>query len=135
MNYYAVQVRTRGEEKYLKIARYLLDTYDLLPEWKGRFLWPRRKLTIRKRGVKKQSTLPIFPGYIFLESKELDPDVYQVLKKIRGFFRFLKNNQNIEPLTGADRRLLLHFLSFGEIVDKSTVYFDENKKIRVIQGP
>ncbi len=135
MKYYAIQIKTRSENKYLKIARYMLDASDLFPPSEGRLIWPRRQLTIRRRGKLKETLAPIFPGYIFMETEELNPDVYWVLKRIDGFFRFLKDKQHIEPLSGPDRDLLLHFLSFGEIVSKSEVYFDENKKIRVIQGP
>jgi transcriptional antiterminator NusG len=135
MDYYAIQVRTRGEGKYLRVARYFLDAYNLLPEEEGRLLWPRRKLTIRRRGKLQDSLAPIFPGYIFLETERFDPDVYWVMKRIDGFFKFLKDNQHIEPLQGPDRELLLHFLQFGEIVSKSEVYFDENKRIRVLEGP
>jgi transcriptional antiterminator NusG len=34
-----------------------------------------------------------------------------------------------------DQDLLGHFLSYGEIVDKSRVVFDENHRIRVVEGP
>ncbi len=135
MDYYAIQVKTRGEGKFLKIARYLLDAHELLPPHKGRLIWPRRSLTIRKRGKLQETQAPIFPGYVFMETGEFDPDVYWVLKRIDGFFQFLKNNRRIEPLAGKDRETLLHFLNHGEIVSKSEVYFDENQKIRVVNGP
>ena len=31
--------------------------------------------------------------------------------------------------------MLSHFLAFGEIVDKSMVTFDEDRRIRVLSGP
>ncbi|MEW5817114.1 MAG: antiterminator LoaP [Spirochaetota bacterium] len=135
MNFFAIQVKTRGEEKYLKLARYLLDTHRLLPPGKGRLIWPRRRLVVRRRGILKNSLAPIFPGYLFIETDRIEADVYWILKRINGFFRFLKSNHEIEPLEGKDKQLLLHFLSFGEIVNKSAVYFDENKRIRVVSGP
>ena len=52
-----------------------------------------------------------------------------------GFFRFLQSNENIEPLSEGDKNLLLHFLSFGQVIEKSMVYFDEGKRIRVMSGP
>ena len=71
-----------------------------------------------------------------LSSFFLDPQQEDLgLRKTPGFVRYLKNNQNIEPIEGADKELLLHFLHFGEIVEKSQVSFDENKKIKVISGP
>ncbi len=135
MDYYAIQVKTRGEGKFLKIARYLLETHDLLPPKEGKLIWPRRRLTIRRRGKQQEKPAPIFPGYVFMETDRFDPDVYWVLKRIDGFFQFLKNNRRIEPLAGKDRETLLHFLAYGEIVSKSQVYFDEDQKIRVINGP
>jgi transcriptional antiterminator NusG len=57
------------------------------------------------------------------------------LKALPGFIRFLPSNTNIAPLETRDQQLLLHFLAFGEIVEKSRVYFDENRRIRVLAGP
>jgi|GEM_PF-88986 len=135
MKYFVIQVLTREEPKYLTLARNALRVD--CPEWfeEGRFLWPRRKLTVRRRGKTKEELAPIFPGYLFYEAEELPTEVYWTLKRTSGFIRFLKSNQNIEPLTGDDKGLLLHFLSYGEIVDKSTVSFDENNRIVVLDGP
>ncbi len=100
-----------------------------------RFLWPRRRLTLRRRGKTREELAPIFPSYVFLEAENIAPDTYWTLKRTSGFVRFLGSNQNIEPLRGKERRLLLHFLQFGEVVEKSTVTFDENSRIRVVDGP
>ncbi len=135
MNYFALQVKTRNEAKYLKLARTQLTAKGFLSDREGRFLWPRRKLTIRRRGRLHEALAPIFPGYIFFEADSIDPEVYWTLKRIDGFFRFLGNNQNIEPLEGRDRELLLHFLGFGEVVEKSEVYYDTDNRIRVVEGP
>jgi len=45
------------------------------------------------------------------------------------------SNDNIVPLSKEDKELLNHFLSFGEIVDKSLVTFDRNNRIKVVSGP
>ena len=113
----------------------MMEANELPQEEYGRLIWPRRILTIRRKGVMKDTLAPIFPGYLFLETEQLHPDVYWTFKKIDGFFRFLKSNTEIEPLYGDDRELLLHFLSYGEIVSKSQVFFDENQRIRVLSGP
>lgn len=134
MKIYVIQVRTRAEEKFLTLARRALKTSGL-EEGVGTFHWPRRQVTIRRKGRKLPSQAPIFPGYIFLEAEEVTPGVYWTLKGISGFFQFLKSNRAIEPLTGSDKRLLLHFLSFGEILGKSKIVFDKNKRIRVLEGP
>lgn len=129
MTYYVLQVITRGEGKFLRIARTQLEEFHLS------FLWPRRNLRIRRQGIWRNSLAPIFPGYIFIESEGITPGIYWAVKRVPGFIRFLKDNEHIEPLTGRDRELLMHFLSFGEVVDRSLVSFDENNRIRVISGP
>ena len=113
----------------------MLDVNIEGPRPRLQFIWPRRKLTIRRQGKLREELAPIFPGYLFIEAESIPPDVYWTLRKTNGFFRFLKSNQQIEPLDGMDRELLLHFLSYGEIVEKSEVYFDENQRIRVVSGP
>ncbi len=126
---------TGEEAKFMGLANinFKLD----LPSFdaSNSLLWPRRKLTIRKKGVLKENLSPIFPGYLFFLAEELTPDIHWILRKTTGFVRYLKSNQNIEPIEGPDKELLLHFLHFGEIVEKSQVRFDENKRIKVISGP
>jgi transcriptional antiterminator NusG len=135
MNYYAFQVFTRKEERFLRLARVYLDIN--VPEWRriGRLLWPRRTLSIRRRGKVKEEQAPVFPGYLFFEAEELPIELYWTLRRTNGFVRFLKNNQQVEPLEGDDRRLLLHFLHYGEVVQKSSVTFDKNNRIQVLEGP
>lgn len=97
--------------------------------------FPRRTLYIRKLGIKKKQITPVFPGYIFLETEYLSADLYWVLRKIEGFYRFLPDNKNPLALTDADREILHHFLSFGEITQPSKAYFDENARICITEGP
>ncbi|MFO8065061.1 MAG: antiterminator LoaP [Spirochaetota bacterium] len=129
MKYYVIQVETRNEHKFTRLARQRVDE-DI-----RRILWPRRRLTIRRRGRKHEELAPIFPGYVFVETEELSPENYWALRRVPGFFRFLRSNHNVQPLSGADERLLVHFLSFGEIVDKSKVTFSEDARIEVLEGP
>lgn len=135
MQYYVLQVLTREESKYLNLVKTSLHVEAPELSSHGTFLWPRRKLSVRRRGKVRQELAPIFPGYLFYEAEDLPPQVYWAIKHTSGFVRFLKNNQQIEPLTGQDKSLLLHFLSFGEIVEKSTVTFDANNRIVVVEGP
>lgn len=135
MKYYVLQVQTRGEATALKLARRSMEANGLSGSEYGTLLWPRRKLMIRRKGKVFPSLAPIFPGYLFLEADGLQPDVYWAIKRVSKIYKFLKDNRHIEPLSGYDRELLVHFLHFGEIVEQSKVYYDENKRIRVLDGP
>jgi transcriptional antiterminator NusG len=127
MNFYVIQVRTGREQEYLQRARDVLSGQSIR--------WPRRNLRIRRAGVWRDCVAPIFPGYLFLQAEGVDPELYRRMKGLPGFLRFLKDNQHIEPLGPRDREIVVHFLSYGEIVDRSKAVFDENRRIRVISGP
>jgi transcriptional antiterminator NusG len=132
MNYYAIQVKTRSEEKFLKIFR------ALYPEITFPIHFLRRRLDIRKNGKLSSATPAVFPGYLFIEAE----DEMEIIKKqwefrrTEGFFRFLKSNQSITPLSGRDLELVLHFINnAGPIAGRSRVYFNENARIVVVDGP
>jgi transcription termination/antitermination protein NusG len=129
MPFFAVQIWTGDEGRFLSIAGQRVHDADV------RFYWPRRSLRIKRGGSWRESLAPIFPGYMFIQADSIDAELFGTLKGAPGFLRFLLSNENIVALERADQALLTHFLGFGEIVDKSLVYFDANKRIRVVSGP
>lgn len=129
MAFFALQVWTGNEAKFFALASRLLEDEG------SRLLWPRRSLRIRRAGVWRDSIAPIFPSYLFLQAPEVSPSLYADLKRTPGFVRFLPSNDSAAPLEAKDQALLAHFLSFGEVVQKSSAYFDENQRIRVVSGP
>ena len=129
MSFFALQVRTGGEQRFVALASRGLNQEEMS------LFWPRRNLRIRRGGHWYDSVAPIFPSYLFLQASEVMPAVYHLLRRTPGFIRFLPSNERVAPLDRADHDLLNHFLGFGEIVQKSMAYFDENKRIRVVAGP
>jgi len=132
MNYYAIQVKTGSEEAFIKLFR------ALYPEIVLPIHFPRRLLDIRRAGMIKSATPAVFPGYIFVESmgdEEIQSFQWE-FRQTKGFFRFLKSNQDITPLADRDLELVLHFINnAGPIAGRSKVYFNENSRIVVVEGP
>jgi transcriptional antiterminator NusG len=129
--YYALQVRTRGEEKFIRQAGSFCSGAAL------KLYFPQRILDVKKKGKIKTSKFSVFPGYVFLEL-DADDNAYDYLfpfRKIDGFFQFLKSNRGITPLKDRDLELVLHFIKTGPVAGKSKVYFDENSRIVVLFGP
>ena len=132
MNYYTIQVRTKYEEHYIKHfkARH--------PEINASLYFPRRRIIIRQRGKLIPTDAPVFPGYIFVETRA-EEDMLRHQRAFRGtegFFRFLRSNQDICPLSDRDMEMVLRFTTqFGPVAGISKVYFDRNSRIVVIEGP
>ena len=129
MAFYALQVWTGHEAKFFTLAGKVLEAQG------SRILWPRRSLRIRRAGVWRDAVASIFPSYLFLQAPTVDAALYTELRHLPGFVRFLPSNDGAAPLEPKDQALLTHFLSFGEVVQKSSAYFDENQRIRVLSGP
>jgi transcriptional antiterminator NusG len=130
MNYYALQVKTNGEEFFIGEAVKSLYCAG------KQFFFPKRRLRVRKGGKRVDEIKPIFPGYIFLAAEEITPDLYAAVRRIRGFYRFLKDNSDITPFSGNDLDILVKILSLGPVAEISKVYFDENDRIVVTgDGP
>ena len=132
MEFYALQVKTRGEEKFIRLFK------KQNPDLDFPLYFPQRSLDLRRGGKVIPSKLPVFPGYIFLElGSDENIHVYQwAFRKTEGFYRFLRSNQDIAPLQNRDLELVLHFIKeVGPLAGKSKVYFDENSRIVVISGP
>jgi len=128
MPFFAVQIWTGSETRFLAAARKAAGGDASL-------IWPRRSLRIRRGGIWRDSLAPVFPGYLFVQAPRVDTDLYASLRRSPGFLRFLRSNDNIVALGQKDQQMLSHFLAFGEVVDKSMVTFDENRRIRVVSGP
>ncbi|MDR0315712.1 MAG: antiterminator LoaP [Treponema sp.] len=130
-NYYAIQVKTRAEDKFIRLFS------ALHPEVTFPLHFPQRHIDIRRKGVIRSSTAAVFPGYVFIETVEEDTLLAHqwAFRRTDGFYRFLKSNQNICPLAGRDLELVLHFIRRGPVAGISRVYFNENARIVVTEGP
>lgn len=128
-DYYVIAVKTGGEQRYIKSAENLMSERD------GRFVWPRRALSIRKEGVTSESIAPLYPGYLFWETRELSDRSIMALRRGIGFVKFLRSNYDITPLCRREHELFSELIAYGEVIKKSSVVFDESNRIRVIDGP
>jgi transcription termination/antitermination protein NusG len=129
MKYYTIHVLTAAEDDF---SRRLLPVLG-----PGRLIIPKKKMPTRRRGKIAQVLLPVFPGYIFIESEDIlgELDTYWKIRKTPGFIRFLRQSASPTPLSDRDVLLLRRFISFGEFADTSKVSFDEKDRIVILEGP
>ena len=132
MNYYTLQVKTSSEDLFIKRVQ---QSLSLNQATDIRLVFPKRNMPVRKAGITRNKLEPVFPGYIFLEAESLDKSVYWTIRTTSGFFRYLPDNAEPLPLTAKDLATLKHFISFGDVADKSLVWFDAEDRIQVLVGP
>ena len=128
--YFALQVITRREARFLRVAAQALETLPGV-----HLFWPRRSLKVRRAGLWKEVLQPVFPGYLFVEADSVAGDVYQKVRGLPGFLRFLPSNQDVQPVSERDARPLALLLRYGEVIRKSIAVFDDNNRIRILEGP
>lgn len=132
MLYFAVQVRSSSEQSFIQKASAKIENCPIKP----RFILLKRSMIIRRQGKMIKEELPLFPGYVFLENyTEIGADVIEKIRSVKGFYRFLNSNTDITPLTGSSLDIVRHFLNLGEVAESSKVYFDENDRIVIAEGP
>lgn len=132
MNFYALQVRTRSEDRYIKKVTSINSGFS---DDRIRLHFPRRRMQVRRQGKEIMEIAPVFPGYLFLETTEFSKELRWFLRQTEGFFRFLPDNTHPAPLAGRDLSTLMHFISTGPIAERSRVIFDEQDRIQILSGP
>jgi transcriptional antiterminator NusG len=133
MNIFAIQVKTRDEEKYMKLFRAHNPKRTNV-----RLYFPKRELRVVKQGKVITKIAPVFSGYVLVELEKDDHILnhYRALHITNGFLRFLPFNKMVHELRGGDLEIALHFIRQpGQVAGVSKVYFDENEKIVVKEGP
>jgi transcriptional antiterminator NusG len=132
MKYYVVQVKSNSEEKYIELFEAVNYSKKI------KLYFPRREINERKEGRTTKKILPVFPGYVFVEFGENEniSDFQRIFTEISGFCRFLRSNSDVTEVKGKDLDVMIHFAKkTGPIAGVSKVYFNEQNRIVVKEGP
>ena len=128
MSFFAIQVMSGREDAFRELF------LKSLPETKLYNI--KKKIQSRRKGKPVSLSSTVFPGYLFLQCPEpIDPDLLKALRRTKHFTRILPSTDRIAPLDDRDARIITQLLSFGKEIGASLVVFDENNRIRVVQGP
>lgn len=128
-DWYVIQVRTGTEDKIVKACE-LLVAKECLDE-----CFIPRYIRVKKiRGFWTEVNETLFPGYIFMISKDVNM-LFQELKRIPDLTKMLgKFGNEIFPLNEDEVAFLKSFGKDDHIVDMSVGYI-EGDKVVVTSGP
>ena len=129
MSFFALQVMSGREDTFIELfskARPDQALYNI-----------KKKIRTRRKGKQITHMTCLFPGYVFFQSEgdKPSPETIRALKRTRHFMRILPATDSIKPLCDRDTEIIRHLVSFGREIGSSLVMYDENNRIKVIQGP
>lgn len=129
-NWYVVQVNTGSEHTVQQIIARELDNAGIAYE--DCFV-PLAEFVRKIDGAYQKMVKPMFPGYIFLISQNIDV-VHMHLKHVSAYTRILGAPNTFVPLYPEEVRLLLSFSQYDHNVTMS-YGFIENDSIYIEEGP
>ena len=126
MAWYVVHTRSRHEYKANSgIAQKNITTF--LPEIE---VWSKRK------DRKKRISVPLFPGYLFVEANVLDNEIKLAILKTPGTVGILGKKDNSEPIPVPDDKIQAIQRFLGKKVEVFTLQFPKTGELaRIIDGP
>lgn len=125
MPWYAVHTKSRHEYKaHIGLTQKHLASF--LPEME---VWSKRK------DRKKKISVPLFPGYLFVEAS-LDNETKLAILKTPGVVRILGKKENAEPIAVPDEKIM----AIQRIMDKKVEMFSmqypkTGEPARILDGP
>jgi transcription termination/antitermination protein NusG len=125
MPWYAVHTKSRHEYKAnTGLIQKNLKTF--LPEME---VWSKRK------DRKKKISVPLFPGYLFVEAS-LDNETKLAILKTSGVVRILGKKENTEPLPVPEVKISAIQRLLDKKVEMFTMqYPKEGEPARILDGP
>jgi len=125
MPWYAVHTKSRHEYKALTgLTQKNLKAF--LPEME---VWSKRK------DRKKKISVPLFPGYLFVEAS-LDNEIKLAILKTSGVVRILGTKENAEPLPVPEAKIMAIQRITDEKVEMFSMQYPKTgEPVRIMDGP
>lgn len=128
MEYYCIMVKTGAELDFKKQADLALKN-----DFPGTRLFFFNHLLRSNRG--EYFERPIFPGYIFIEIEKFSASFFSVLRRVKNFYRILRDNANPTKIAGESLEELKIFIHNGEHWGISKVNVLPGMKVQAVSGP
>ena len=126
--WYVIQVAAGQEKATLDLVQRFVDGRTL----KEAFI-PQREIMRHRAGEWVKSHEILFPGYLFVITKDPD-ELFAQLVKVPAFTRLLGSDEAFVPLTSEEVHLINAFAGDDHVVEMSEGIV-EGDEIRILRGP
>jgi transcriptional antiterminator NusG len=96
-------------------------------------VFPRHKTWSRRRDRRKVIDVPLFPGYLFVQTEPF-PHHFAEILETPGLARLLGNGNGPEPVAQSEMQSLIILLSSDRVLEPHP-YFEEGDQVIVVSGP
>lgn len=127
MNWYALRTLVGKEEKAVLLIKSFFQDISVL--------FPKRRLSWRKKGDVMEIIKPLFSGYFFVfahDNRVREVDLWLRVKKPDIWF--VKFGKLITPVLNEEMELVQQLMCNSDIVEKSEIY-KNGDKIEIVRGP
>lgn len=121
--WYVIQVVTGEEKKTIEICKHIIND-----NIKHEFFVPESDRMKRFRGEWHKIRKPMFPGYVFISSDNIE-DVYEELKKVPKLTKILQTDTTITPISSKEENLIKNLTNNHHIAEMSIGYIEGDRLI------
>ena len=124
--WYVIQVRAGREDYVTDRCRQMIAS--------GEEVFVPKTIFLRRfHGSDEKLTVPMFPGYVFFDTDNIDIFFYK-LKKIYGFTKILRTDGEFTPLSPSEEAMIRALGGDDHLVEMSTGY-KKGSKVTITEGP
>lgn len=127
-NWYAVQVRTGKEQETVDLCRKIIEGNILTESFV-----PRYERMKRYQGTWHKEQLPMFSGYIFLETGRVEELFYR-LKAVPELTKILGDGREFIPIKDEEKTVLQQMGNEEHVTEMSVGYI-VGERVVILSGP
>lgn len=131
MNWYVIFVQTGHEDDICVCINHVMSERNMTPSYS--LLVPKRKLHERRHGVYREVVRNMFPGYILVNTEDIN-GFYMSVREVPRIIRFLGNNNIFLPAANEEINRILNISDRNGLIDISKGRLIHDKVI-ITEGP
>lgn len=127
MSWYVLRTSTGQEEKISLLLQVIFRELE--------FIFPKRRLSWRKKGQIIDVIKPLFRGYLFVSATDKYIKKLDVWLRVNGLEAWLmKIEKTITPINSEEVSLIKKIMSNGDVVEESQI-MKIGEKVNIVNGP
>src|ERR1700722_2801837 len=131
--WFVIHTRTGEENTVVMRLRDRIRTHHMEDRF-GEIVVPTEEVVEMRAGQKRKTERKFFPGYVWVEVKGMDAEIWHLVKETQGVIGFI-GGKNPTPIPAKQAESILKKFEEGASKPRPKVLFEPGEVVRVIEGP